>query len=333
MKKIELKQLIKEILNEFRAQRSYDSLEESNSVGSKTYKFYNIDYETDGEDVDDLPSEIIYTSDDPEFDPEYEGADIISDETGWLVNSFEYEEVDSLEERNSDSCEVKGPVASDYINENTLKVIKSIIKEESRKLTGVQNILVEINKELSKISKTCYASDDLNTHMIYIHDGNGGMSFSGRINVIGENCYNVYLMKNDMYLRELNVSGDKVKEYIKILGENLDGGRWKLFLDRKEILVAQSNLTEDKMKDAAKTTIFTVKSPKYDVESKQQFIKTKEITCCKNMTDASKYTPSSKKSMDNKHPKQANGTVAKKSMKSDNGGEVKKKKDHTLKIK
>ena len=58
----------------------------------KTYKAFNIDYETDGENVD-LPEELFFEIDDEDFDPAYELADLISDRTGWLVNGFSFEEV------------------------------------------------------------------------------------------------------------------------------------------------------------------------------------------------------------------------------------------------
>lgn len=58
----------------------------------KTYKAFNIDYETDGENVG-LPEELFFEIDDEDFDPAYELADLISDRTGWLVNGFSFEEV------------------------------------------------------------------------------------------------------------------------------------------------------------------------------------------------------------------------------------------------
>ena len=57
----------------------------------KTYRAYNIDWETDGENVD-LPHEIIIELENDQ-DPSLEGADALSDQTGWLVNSFQFEEV------------------------------------------------------------------------------------------------------------------------------------------------------------------------------------------------------------------------------------------------
>lgn len=57
---------------------------------TKTIKFTNIDYDTDGEKVD-LPSELTIEVEDDEIDPSNEGADLISDETGWCVNHFDWE--------------------------------------------------------------------------------------------------------------------------------------------------------------------------------------------------------------------------------------------------
>ena len=58
----------------------------------KTYRAFNIDYETDGENVD-LPEELFFEIDDEDFDPVDELADLISDTTGWLVNGCSFEEV------------------------------------------------------------------------------------------------------------------------------------------------------------------------------------------------------------------------------------------------
>lgn len=57
---------------------------------------YEIDYDTDGEDIDDLPGEINTTLEEMGWDGEenpdefiyVNGADFISDQTGWLVNGF-----------------------------------------------------------------------------------------------------------------------------------------------------------------------------------------------------------------------------------------------------
>ena len=53
---------------------------------------YNIRYDTDGLKVN-LPKELFFESDEPDFDPHEEAADLISDKTGWCVFSFDWEEV------------------------------------------------------------------------------------------------------------------------------------------------------------------------------------------------------------------------------------------------
>lgn len=54
----------------------------------KKIKAFDIKYETDSYKVK-LPSEITFEVED-DFDPEIELADLISDETGWLVTSCDY---------------------------------------------------------------------------------------------------------------------------------------------------------------------------------------------------------------------------------------------------
>ena len=58
----------------------------------KRYRVYDINYDTDGHKVK-LPQELFFDVDDPDFDPSYDLADKISNETGWCVNSFQFEEV------------------------------------------------------------------------------------------------------------------------------------------------------------------------------------------------------------------------------------------------
>lgn len=55
-------------------------------------KFTNIDWETDGEEVD-LPKELTLEIDDF-VDLDEEGADFLSDCQGFLVNGFDYEVID-----------------------------------------------------------------------------------------------------------------------------------------------------------------------------------------------------------------------------------------------
>jgi len=52
---------------------------------------YKIEYATDGEDVE-LPSSLLFEVDD-DFNPDDELADLISDHTGWLVQSLKYRTV------------------------------------------------------------------------------------------------------------------------------------------------------------------------------------------------------------------------------------------------
>jgi len=60
---------------------------------SKTFRAYNIKYDTDGERVEDLPSELTFTVDEEDFNPSIDLGDMISDKTGWCVNGFSYEEL------------------------------------------------------------------------------------------------------------------------------------------------------------------------------------------------------------------------------------------------
>ena len=53
------------------------------------YRAYNIKYDTGGH-IKGLPKSIDFEVDDPDFDPAYELADLISDKTGWCVNSFQF---------------------------------------------------------------------------------------------------------------------------------------------------------------------------------------------------------------------------------------------------
>ena len=53
-------------------------------------RFFNIDWDTDGEEVD-LPLEAYVPNVDDDIDLENDGADVLSDKYGWCVNSFSYE--------------------------------------------------------------------------------------------------------------------------------------------------------------------------------------------------------------------------------------------------
>lgn len=60
---------------------------------TKVYKLYKIDYDTDGEDLSfDLPKEALVMVE-ADNDISITGADIISDNTGYLVNDFKFKEV------------------------------------------------------------------------------------------------------------------------------------------------------------------------------------------------------------------------------------------------
>ena len=53
-------------------------------------KMSQIDWDTDGRKVKNLPKEVTVEVDD-DCDVEYEGADILSDKFGFCVNSFSFE--------------------------------------------------------------------------------------------------------------------------------------------------------------------------------------------------------------------------------------------------
>jgi hypothetical protein len=53
----------------------------------KKYLAYNINYDTDGNNIDDLPKSMIISAENLE-EALMTGADQISDKTGWCVNSF-----------------------------------------------------------------------------------------------------------------------------------------------------------------------------------------------------------------------------------------------------
>ena len=52
-------------------------------------RLYNIDWDTDGEDID-LPQDVIREVEN-DFDIINDGADLLSDEYGWCVFGFDYE--------------------------------------------------------------------------------------------------------------------------------------------------------------------------------------------------------------------------------------------------
>ena len=46
--------------------------------------------------IPELPQELFFEDDDPDFDPSLEAADLISDKTGWCVFSFSWDEVKEI---------------------------------------------------------------------------------------------------------------------------------------------------------------------------------------------------------------------------------------------
>lgn len=64
---------------------------------SKVYNLYKIKYDTDGVRGLDLPSELLVMVD-KDTDIAEDGADLISDHTGWCVNEFKFKEADDIPE-------------------------------------------------------------------------------------------------------------------------------------------------------------------------------------------------------------------------------------------
>ena len=62
----------------------------------RKFRVYDIEWDTDGEEVD-LPSEVFFDLDDEEVEEDENGnniiADMLSDEYGWCVYSLQVEEV------------------------------------------------------------------------------------------------------------------------------------------------------------------------------------------------------------------------------------------------
>ena len=78
----------------------------------KQYKVTNVEWETDGEDVD-LPQSFVIELDD-ECNPRDEMADAISDKYGWLINGCSYELV---EDPVTAQLELGGPGQCQYCDE------------------------------------------------------------------------------------------------------------------------------------------------------------------------------------------------------------------------
>lgn len=78
--------------------------QEKTDAATRYFDFFNIDWDTSdwgekeeiasGVCVPDLPEEVDYVGiDDPNWDPDEDGADLLSDMYGYCVKSFEWEEV------------------------------------------------------------------------------------------------------------------------------------------------------------------------------------------------------------------------------------------------
>jgi len=61
------------------------------------YKTFNIKYDTDGETVADLPTEIIFSVNPDDSVSELSSSlnDMISDRAGWPASSFEFKEINT----------------------------------------------------------------------------------------------------------------------------------------------------------------------------------------------------------------------------------------------
>ena len=62
-------------------------------MGKITVRAFDIIFDTDGIDVDNLSDEYFFEVEKEKFDADEELADLISDETGWCVKCYNYEVV------------------------------------------------------------------------------------------------------------------------------------------------------------------------------------------------------------------------------------------------
>ena len=62
-------------------------------MGKITIRAFDIIFDTDGADVDNLSDEYFFEVEEEKFDADEELADLISDETGWCVKCYNYEVV------------------------------------------------------------------------------------------------------------------------------------------------------------------------------------------------------------------------------------------------
>ena len=63
-------------------------------MGAKTYQFFDIEWDTDGEKVS-LPKKVLLTVG-KGFKPENEGADLLSDNYGWFVKGFKFKKLTNI---------------------------------------------------------------------------------------------------------------------------------------------------------------------------------------------------------------------------------------------
>ena len=86
--------------------RNWEHLERANSGGYEPIKIqcYDIEWDTDDEEVDDLPERVLLTiEDEDEIEDYYDNpddciADILSDKYGWCIKNFDYDLVEETED-------------------------------------------------------------------------------------------------------------------------------------------------------------------------------------------------------------------------------------------
>lgn len=308
MKKTELKSLVKAIIKEIQSLRTYNIEHFKNPVVNRA----------DGMNTDSLENSII---------------------------DFE----DEVRRKSKE----KSPVNMDSVNftyytESKKSFLKRIIKEEAKKLISVYEYVDLLNKEIKKHCGTnCCACDDPQNHMIKLDDGEGGLHFMGRVNLMGPDMFDLEIVKNGERIKEHDLSFDKVKEYIKMLGadyktQNISGN-----LEYRDIKEKSNNHEEtqkkhdevtedDKMKEPVNTEQrknIKVKPAENGKEPTSEKIKSKDDVN-RGMTSAVDYKKT-KEYSETKHPKEAKGTAAKnkKEMESDTEKESKNSRTHTLKSK
>ena len=114
----------------------------------KHYRAYNINWDTDNEDVE-LPTEVFFDAD-SDIDVSAEGANIISDKHGWCINSFDFEELPKMKQMKletisgvlyecKEQLSVLGDAAEDDGNEHQLKYIDQLISDVNEARSAIQN--------------------------------------------------------------------------------------------------------------------------------------------------------------------------------------------------